>query len=109
MTDARLGGLGREALVSSTGELRAGGLVREALVSGIALSGSITARAFGSAAATAAFTGLALGGAGFARSGAQAVLTFTVTGTIRASSSAKAEFPVTAETVTRRQYAVTVF
>ena len=35
MTDARLGGLGREALVAETGSVRLGGLSREVLISGV--------------------------------------------------------------------------
>lgn len=34
MTDARLGGLGREALVAEAGNVRLAGLAREVLVSG---------------------------------------------------------------------------
>jgi hypothetical protein len=44
MTDARLGGLGREALVDDAGQLRAGSVVREALVAGIGLSVTVTAQ-----------------------------------------------------------------
>lgn len=35
MTDVRIGGLGREALVSDVGQVRIGGVVREALISGV--------------------------------------------------------------------------
>lgn len=35
MTDARLGGLGRETLVTADGSVRLGGVAREALLSGV--------------------------------------------------------------------------
>jgi hypothetical protein len=52
MTDARLGGLGREALVDDAGQLRAAGLVREALVAGIGLGTIIGTRSAAACVAT---------------------------------------------------------
>lgn len=68
MTDARLGGLGREALVSSVGEARLGGLAREALISGTGLVGRASARSSGQAAATVLSAGITLSGTAWARS-----------------------------------------
>jgi len=62
MTDARLGGLGREALVSSTGELRVGGVAREALVSGIGLAARAGARSNGRGTPSVLFSGITLRG-----------------------------------------------
>jgi hypothetical protein len=52
MTDVRIGGLGREALVSEVGEVRLGGLAREALHSGLGLYGRLESRSYGSAEAS---------------------------------------------------------
>jgi hypothetical protein len=60
MTDARLGGLGREALIAEAGQLRAGGLVREALVAGVGLSATVTSHAAASGTPTALFAGVIL-------------------------------------------------
>lgn len=65
MTDARLGGVAREALISSDGVVRLGGVAREALVSGLGLDSRIRAKSSLQAAlsVTGGVPGIA-GGAG---------------------------------------------
>lgn len=93
MTDARLGGLGREALVSDVGQVRLGGIAREALVSGI----GVTARAGGKSGSRASlsvlFAGVILGGAAHARSHTRTSVSLSVSlaGHTSAGSSAKGE------------------
>jgi len=45
MTDARIGGVARESLVTGSGTTRLGGLAREALISGTGLGGRVTGQA----------------------------------------------------------------
>lgn len=79
MTDARLGGLGREALVSSVGEARLGGLAREALVNGVGLSGRLAARSYAQGASTVTYASTpVLRGTAGALSSTRGSLTLTV-------------------------------
>jgi hypothetical protein len=68
LTDARLGGLGRESLVSDAGEARLGGLAREALVSGTGLAGRAGGRSGSRATLSVLFAGVVLAASGHARS-----------------------------------------
>lgn len=97
MTDARLGGLGREALVAESGELRSGGIVREALIAGIGLSGRVASRASGRAAATVVFAGVILHGTATARSRTRGAVSIRVNLAVRAKSisEARANLPST--------------
>jgi hypothetical protein len=93
MTDARLGGLGREALVADSGQVRLGGLVREALVAGIGLSGTITSKAKGRSSATVVFAGVILSASAKAQSRSKAgplSLHINIAGRIKARSSIRA-------------------
>lgn len=97
MTDARLGGLGREALVSSTGQLRAGGVVREALVSGTGLAGRASGRSKARGVASVLFAGVTLSGSTKAQSStrvARPSLSINVAGRIAARSKARVSMPV---------------
>jgi hypothetical protein len=110
MTDARLGGIAREALVADSGLLRAGGIVREALVAGIGLSATVTGESSVAAVVFALQTNLSaqigaasagrpsfnvhinLGGQGRAESSISAgplSLHFNLTAQSKASSSAR--------------------
>jgi hypothetical protein len=91
MTDARLGGLGREALVSNVGEARLGGLAREALISGTGLAGRSQARSAGRAAPTVLTSGIALSATAGARSSGRAFVLPIVTlgGRVSAGSQAR--------------------
>jgi hypothetical protein len=68
MTDARLGGLAREALVADSGQVTLGGIVREALVAGVGLTATVAARSSGRSNASVLFAGVILHATGNARS-----------------------------------------
>src|SRR5262252_96028 len=94
MTDARLGGLGREALVSDTGQGRLVGLAREALVSGIGLAGTTGGRSGSRAALSVIFAGVVRSASAQARSYtkvARPTLLINLAGRSAAGSSVKVQ------------------
>ena len=93
MTDARLGGLGREALVSDVGVARLGGLVREALVSGIGSTAKAGGRSGARGNLTVIFAGVILSASAHARSKTRVAVNLTVglAGHIEAGSSARGQ------------------
>jgi hypothetical protein len=95
LTDARLGGLGREALVADAGQLRVGGLAREALVAGTGLSATIAARSLASTAAAVLFAGTLTASIKTTNSSAVGRIVFYINlrGQIAALSAARAHFP----------------
>jgi hypothetical protein len=94
MTDARLGVLGRESLVASTGQVKLAGLVREALIVGIGLAGQIQARTFAQGNLTTIFTGVVFAGriAAQAKAKISGQFHLNVAGRITAKSSAASYF-----------------
>jgi hypothetical protein len=98
MTDARLGGLGREALVADAGQVRLGGVVREALVAGIGLAATATARSNGRSNASVVFGGVILSASCKSQSRTRAgplSLHINIAGRVKARSSIRASLPST--------------
>jgi hypothetical protein len=95
MTDARLGGLGREALVAEAGDLRLGGVVREALVAGTGLRASAGGRSQGRVAASVLFSGIVLSASAKAQSRTRAAASISIgfAGRIGAQSKARSQMP----------------
>jgi len=106
-----LAGIGREALVSSPGQMRLGGLAREALVSGVGLSGRVTSRSLGRGDVALAFAVVNLAGNVTARSQGRATgpgSFIYLGGQIRAGSSLVGVIPSTGGTIDDSAYVVTV-
>jgi hypothetical protein len=96
VTDARLGGLGREALVADAGQLRVGGVVREALVAGTGLAAIIGADSAAASSASVLFGGVLLAAAikAMVNGAARVTLRMSLAGQIGARSSAGVHFPI---------------
>jgi hypothetical protein len=91
-TAAQLGGVAREALISSTGSAQLGGLVREALISGMGLAGTASAKSGArSPALTLTATGAVLSGTAKAKSIGRASIAVSVqlSGKLAAQSAAR--------------------
>lgn len=95
MTDARLGGLGREALVSDTGQARLGGIAREALVSGTGLIVKSGSRSAARGTLSVVFAGVILAATATARSFTRTTgrLSINLGARITASSRVRAQLP----------------
>jgi hypothetical protein len=93
VTDARIGGLGREALVSDSGSIRLGGVYREALVSGTGLTGRAAGRSGSKALLSVVFAGVILSASAHARSYTRAAprLQVALRARARATSSARGQ------------------
>lgn len=93
MTDARIGGLGREALVSDVATIRVGAVYREALVSGTGLAGRAGGRSGSRAQLSVVFAGVVLSASATARSYTRAApaLHIDLRGRAKAGSSAKGQ------------------
>lgn len=93
MTDARIGGLGREALVSDTATIRVGAVYREALVSGTGLTGRVGGRSGSRANLSVVFAGVVLSASATTRSYTRAApsLKIDLRGRAKATSSAKGQ------------------
>jgi hypothetical protein len=94
MTDARLGGIAREALVTSTGQAKLAGIVREALLAGVGLAGRIGAQSSAQGSVTTTFTGVVFLGriTTTARAKVSASLTLNLAGRIKTTSTGQSFF-----------------